>query len=159
MSDDSEKLNYQPADRRSKEVEAEIGSLSSELLDMLRVKGKATPADPMAGPCGAIADAPESYRSVRHPWSLYGVDNKVLGVAMENLAEALPKHGWQVVKRGPAANKNRSLEILAVHLESKSQAEISWMKGQDGHEPLISFAVYSRCFSDPDASASPSSGD
>ncbi len=136
-------------------MEGEVGSLSSELLDVLRVRGKVTKPGPMASPCRVEGGGADSYRSVRHPWSLYGVDNKVLEQAMRNLADGLPQRGWKIVKQGTDSSRNRNLEILAVHLESRTQAEITWRKGLDGHEPLISFAVYSRCFRDPGLSSTP----
>ncbi|MFE6778275.1 hypothetical protein [Streptomyces sp. NPDC057702] len=152
-------MDYQPKDRYGDEVEQEIAALSGELLDVLQAKGEVTKPGPMAGPCRVSAADAEMYRSVRHPWSFYGVDNKVLESAMDNLAKGLPDRGWKIVKNGPDASKNRNPEILAVHLKSRTQAEITWRKGLQGREPLISFAVYSRCFRDPDRSTRPAGED
>ncbi|KUJ64262.1 hypothetical protein ACZ90_56725 [Streptomyces albus subsp. albus] len=140
-------------------MEKEIGSLSSRLLEMLHIKGKVTDLSPAAGPCEVGGLEGAEFRSVRHPWSLYGPDNSTLEKGMRNLVERLPRQGWKVVRNGPDSSKNRNQEILAVHLRTHTQAEVTWMKGLDGHTPIISFAVYSRCFRDPDApGASPTDG-
>jgi hypothetical protein len=119
-------------------------------MGMLQVKGKATDLDPMAGPCDLSGDDTdtEGYRRVNHPWSVYGVDNSVLHTGMNNLADKLPKQGWKIVAHGPDASKNKNLEILAVHRATSTQLAVTWMKGLDGHEPLISIDLDSRCFRD-----------
>lgn len=47
---------------------------------------------------------------------------------------------------GDDGSKNRNTQSLAVHEKALSQAEITWLKGLDGHEPLIEVNLYSRCF-------------
>ncbi|GHJ29022.1 hypothetical protein TPA0910_34550 [Streptomyces hygroscopicus subsp. sporocinereus] len=149
MDGNSSGLEYEPQVRKSRAVEEEVGTLSSRLLEMLKIKGKVTDLAPMASSCQVDDDDTEKYRSVRHPWSMYDVDNNALEKGMDNLAEQLPKQGWRVVKDGPDESRNRNREILAVHTKTHTQMEATWMKGLDGHEPMISFAVYSRCFRDP----------
>ncbi|MFC9224622.1 hypothetical protein ACFT8W_28520 [Streptomyces hygroscopicus] len=149
MDGNSSGLEYEPQVRKSRAVEEEVGTLSSRLLEMLKIKGKVTDLAPMASSCQVDDDDTEKYRSVRHPWSMYDVDNNALEKGMDNLAEQLPKRGWRVVKDGPDESRNRNREILAVHTKTHTQMEATWMKGLDGHEPMISFAVYSRCFRDP----------
>ncbi|WP_145987753.1 hypothetical protein [Streptomyces hygroscopicus] len=149
MDGNSSGLEYEPQVRKSRAVEEEVGTLSSRLLEMLKIKGKVTDLAPMASSCQVDDDDTEKYRSVRHSWSMYDVDNNALEKGMDNLAEQLPKQGWRVVKDGPDESRNRNREILAVHTKTHTQMEATWMKGLDGHEPMISFAVYSRCFRDP----------
>ncbi|WKX72406.1 hypothetical protein [Streptomyces sp. XD-27] len=149
MNEDSSELDYEPKSRSSREVEEEVGSLSSRLLDMTQIKGKVTDLAPMASSCGVSDRDADMYRSVRHPWSIYGVENSVLQKGMEKLVDRLPKEGWRIVKNGPDASKNRNQEILAVHLKTRIQTQVTWKKGLDGRQPLIAFAVYSRCFRDP----------
>ncbi|GLV73711.1 hypothetical protein [Streptomyces hygroscopicus] len=149
MDGNSSGLEYEPQVRKSRAVEEEVGTLSSRLLEMLKIKGKVTDLAPMASSCQVSDDATKKYRSVRHPWSIYDVDNKTLEKGMNNLAAQLPKQGWRVVKDGPDESRNRNREILAVHTKTHTQMEATWRKRPEGDDPLISFAVYSRCFRDP----------
>ncbi|MEV0277153.1 hypothetical protein AB0I22_12300 [Streptomyces sp. NPDC050610] len=141
-------LGYEPQVRDGRKVEQEIGSLSSEVLEAFHVKGKVTEPGPAAGRCDVDGEDAEKYRNVRHPWSLHGLGNDVLGKGMDNLVERLPGKGWKIVERGHDSSRNKNQRILAVHLKTHTQAEVTWMKGLDGHEPLIEVAVYSRCFRD-----------
>ncbi|MGW2324497.1 hypothetical protein ACWC5C_01885 [Streptomyces sp. NPDC001700] len=149
VDEKSSGLDYEPQVRKSRAVEDEVGSLSSRLLEILKIKGKVTDLAPAASSCRVDDGDAKKYRSVRHPWSIYDVDNKTLEKGMNNLAAQLSQQGWRVVEDGPDSSKNRNREILAVHTKTHTQMEATWMKGLDGHEPLISFAVYSRCFRDP----------
>ncbi|MBL1088596.1 MULTISPECIES: hypothetical protein [Streptomyces] len=143
---DSSGLEYDPEVRKSQEVVHEVGGLSSRVLEILAIKGKTTEAGPSVGPCDASGDESRKYRNVRHPWSMYGVENGALEKGMENLHNALPQQGWKVVKYGKDSSRNRNLEIMAVHLETHTQLEATWMKGLDGHAPLIEITLYSRCY-------------
>jgi len=153
MDEKSSGLDYEPQVRKSGAVEEEVGTLSSRLLEALKIKGKVTDIAPMASSCDVSDGNTKKYRVVRHPWSIYDVDNKTLEKGMNNLAARLPQQGWKVVEDGPDSSKNRNREILAVHTKTHTQMEATWMKGLDGHEPIISFAVYSRCFRDPGRSS------
>jgi hypothetical protein len=145
MSHVSEEFGYEPRVRLAGAVKAEVAELSSAVLDMLHVRGRTTEGGPMEVPWDE-GDDPDAYHNITHMWSLYGVDNSVLGQGMASLAEQLPAHGWVVVKNGPDSSRNRNQEILATHLATRAQLEASWKKGLDGHEPLLSFSVYSRFF-------------
>lgn len=149
MNDDGNALGYKPAVRNTEQVKEEVGGLSSRVLEMLGVKGKVTEPGPDVEPCERSASDSADYYKVSHPWSLYGVDNKELQKGMENLGRDLPNQGWKVVKNGKDASKNQNPEILAVHLKTRSQLEATWLKGLDGHEPLIEVTVYSKCFLEP----------
>ncbi|MCF4139881.1 hypothetical protein L1856_28325 [Streptomyces sp. Tue 6430] len=65
---------------------------------------------------------------------------------MANLRQELPNQGWKIEKVGDDGSRNKNMQILAVHTKTLSQAEITWLKGLDGHEPLIEVNLYSRCF-------------
>lgn len=148
MSDVSEVLGYEPRVRPVGAVKEEIAELSSAVLDMVHVKGRVTEGDPMELPWDEGAD-PDAFHNITHLWSLYGVDNAVLERGMASLAGHLPEGGWIVVGNGPDSSRNRNQEILATHLATKTQIDVTWLKGLDGHEPLITFSVYSRCFRAP----------
>lgn len=153
-SSKSSKLSYQPKKRDNREVEHEIGGLSSRILEMLQVKGKVTEPGPYTAACPSGKGDAGDLRWVRHPWSIYGTDRKVLQEGVDNLLESLPKQGWKVVKRGPDMSRNRNLQILAVHLKTHTKLDVTWMKDPGGDRPLIAVTLYSRCFRDPSNTAS-----
>ena len=45
---------------------------------MLNIKGKSTEPGPAAAPCDVPHGISQTYQSIRHPWSLYGVGNDAL---------------------------------------------------------------------------------
>jgi hypothetical protein len=149
MGEKSSGLEYEPQVRKSGAVEEEVGTLSSRLLEALKIKGKVTDIAPMASSCDVGDGDTKRYRVVRHPWSIYDVDNKTLEKGMNNLAARLPQQGWKVVKDGPDTSKNRNRRILAVHTKTHVQMDATWRKRDEGDDPIISFSVYSRCFRDP----------
>lgn len=153
MKDNENTPGYKPEMRSIEEVKEEVGGLSSRVLEMLRIKGKVTEPGPDVEPCETSASNSVNYYKISHPWSLYGVENKELEKGMENLGRDLPNQGWKVVKNGKDASKNQNLEILAVHLKTRSQLEVTWLRGLDGNEPLIEVTLYSRCFRDSDSAA------
>jgi hypothetical protein len=131
-------------------VTSQVADESRAVAGMVHVTGKTTEAAPPRGTPTNMScdedneDSPE--RQMAQSWSLYGVDNTVLGKGMADLAAGLPKQGWKVVKNGPDASMNRNQEIQATHLATETQIDVTWMKGLDGHEPLVHFDVYSPCF-------------
>ncbi|MFC0599711.1 hypothetical protein [Streptomyces palmae] len=74
MDEDSGKLGYEQRVRDSRDVEDEVGRVSSGLLDMLHTKGKVTEPGPMALMCPAGEGPGRDLRWVSHPWSMYGVE-------------------------------------------------------------------------------------
>jgi hypothetical protein len=141
----SDDFGYEPRVRPAGEVKAEVAALSSAVLDMVCVKARITEAGPMELPWDEGVD-PDEFHNVTHLWSLYGVDNALLEQGMTSLADHLPERDWTVVKNGPDSSRNRNQEILAVHLPTRAQLEATWKQGLDGHEPLITFSLYSRFF-------------
>jgi hypothetical protein len=132
------------------DVKSQVADESGAVAGMTHVTGKTTEAAPPRGTPTDMScdedneDSPD--RQMAQSWSLYGVDNTTLGKGMADLAAGLPKQGWKVVKNGPDSSRNRNQEIQATHLATKTQLEATWMKGLDGHEPLVHFDVYSDCF-------------
>ncbi|MFI6060333.1 hypothetical protein [Streptomyces sp. NPDC051286] len=139
-------LGYEPKSRSTETVKSEVAKLSSGLVDAMRIKAKVTEPGPSVAPCDSgDSDSGKLYR-VRHSWSAYGVGNDVLGKGMANLRQSLPSQGWKIEKVGDDGSRNKNMQILTVHEETRSQAEITWLKGLDGNEPLIEVNLYSRCF-------------
>ncbi|MFF1734261.1 hypothetical protein [Streptomyces sp. NPDC058247] len=126
--------------------------MSSEILDAMSVKSKVTEPGPNVAPCDSEDSDSGKLYTVRHPWSAYGVGADVMEKGMANLRQNLPKQGWKIVKVGDDGSKNKNMQVLAVHEKTRTQADITWLKGLDGHEPLIDVNVYSRCFRSADGS-------
>ncbi|MFE1172138.1 hypothetical protein [Streptomyces sp. NPDC058773] len=148
VKSDASGLEYEPEERDTQQVVREVGTLSSRVLEMLNTKGKSTEPGPAAAPCDVPHDTSRTHQSVRHPWSFYGVGNDALEKGMTNLHRALPEEGWKVVKYGKDSSRNRNLEMMAVHLKTHTQLEVTWLKGLDGHTPLLEITLYSRCFTE-----------
>ncbi|WP_327290430.1 hypothetical protein [Streptomyces sp. NBC_01198] len=136
--------------RDPRTVESEVGAQSVAVRQMTQVTGRTTAGAPPDGtPSDVSCDEDDDNSPDRQRlqmWSLYGVANTTLSEAMTHLAAGLPAHGWKVVQNGPDSSRNRNQEILAVHKATKIQLDATWMKGLDGHEPLITFYVSSPCF-------------
>ncbi|MFR9800379.1 hypothetical protein ACL02U_31445 [Streptomyces sp. MS06] len=134
--------------RNSHTVEDEVSSLSSRVLDMLKVKGKVT--EPGAYTTHCSDDDPSKGFWVRHPWSLYGLDNAELGEGFANLKRSLPDNGWKITMEGNDGSRNKNPEVKAVHEKTHTQLDVSWLKGLDGNTPLLDVTVYSQCFKKSD---------
>ncbi|MFI7294077.1 hypothetical protein [Streptomyces sp. NPDC050121] len=139
-------LDYEPKSRSTDTVKTEISELSSRIFDAMSIKSKATKPGPNVQPCDSgDGDSGKLYR-IRHPWSGYGAGNDVMEKGMANLRQGLPHQGWKIDKVGNDGSKNKNMQILTVHEKTLSQAEITWLKGLDGHEPLIEVNLYSKRF-------------
>lgn len=134
--------------RNAAAMEEQVSSLSSSVLDMMNVKGKVT--EPGATTTHCSDDDPGEGFWVMHPWSLYGIDNSKLGEGFANLKKALPENGWKIVFDGHDSSRNKNLEVKAVHEKTRTQLEVSWLKGLDGNTPLLDVNLYSQCFKKSD---------
>ncbi|WP_314219132.1 hypothetical protein [Streptomyces zaehneri] len=139
-------MDYEPKSRSTETVKTEVSELSSQIFDVMSVKSKVTEPGPTVQPCESGDDDSGKLYRVRHSWSAYQAGNDIMEKAMANLRQGLPKQGWKVEKVGNDGSKNKNMQILTVHENTLSQAEITWLKGLDGHEPLIEVNLYSRCF-------------
>ncbi|MFI5877782.1 hypothetical protein [Streptomyces sp. NPDC051554] len=139
-------MGYEPKSRSTETVKGEISKLSSQIFDVMSIKSKVTEPGPNVQPCGSGDGGSGELNRIRHPWSAYGVGNDVMEKGMANLRQGLPKQGWKIEKVGDDGSSNKNMQILVVHEKTLSQAEITWLKGLDGNEPLIEVNLYSRCF-------------
>ncbi len=115
---------------------------------MFGVKGEVT--EPGAYTSHCSDDDPSKGYWVRHPWSLYGIDNSKLGEGFANLKESLPHNGWKIVFDGHDSSRNKNLEVKAVHEKTHTQLDVTWMKGLDGNAPLLGVVIRSECFKKAD---------
>ncbi|MCP9205709.1 hypothetical protein [Streptomyces cucumeris] len=131
----------------------EAGRLSSELYDLLRVKGRTTAPGPGVGPCGDLD--PDTFYVIRHPWSVYGVPADELRTAWEGLREDLPRHGWTIVTEGREETVAAAPYLIAdcARAPFTLKATLLIPTARDtgrGAEPGIGFTLVSACFRVPE---------
>ncbi|NUV80673.1 hypothetical protein G6W52_12240 [Streptomyces sp. CAI-155] len=133
------------------EVDAETKQISSQILDIIAVKGVTSKSGPGVSTCDG-AERGKLFL-MRHPWSLTGASDAELAKAMNRLKEDLPKHGWKIVGYGPNSSKAKSLELTADHIEKKFAVKVElWEKnsGGDSNEPTLLVNVVSACYQVPE---------
>ncbi|MFB6905359.1 hypothetical protein ACFCWB_13970 [Streptomyces bacillaris] len=133
------------------DVDAETKQISSQILDIIAVKGVMSKSGPGVSAC----DGGERGKMflMRHPWSLTGSSDAELQEAMSRLKKDLPKHGWKIVDYGPNSSKAKSLELTADHVEKKFAVKVEfWEKnsGGDSNEPTLLVNVVSACYQVPE---------
>ncbi|MEV0281617.1 hypothetical protein AB0I22_35245 [Streptomyces sp. NPDC050610] len=143
-----EKLNYKPVERDVDTAKKETKAVSSQLLDMMGIKGKVTQGGPGVSSC-EDDDAQDLYL-LRHPWSLYEVPDETLEKGMANLRKQLPEHGWKILKDGKANSKDQDPEILAENKKLQHAAHITWNRQTTTEKPMIHISVVSACFRAPE---------
>ncbi|MFF2780757.1 hypothetical protein ACFVU3_38415 [Streptomyces sp. NPDC058052] len=133
--------------RDSATVREDVEKTSSQVMDMLALKGKTTEAGAMVAPCGGY-DADEHVYRARHPWSLYGVPFSEMEKAVDRLRTELPKNGWVIVKDGVDASKARSPQIVAESGGRAFSVDVRLQKaGDTGNAPaFIEVTVESACY-------------
>ncbi|MFF0507193.1 hypothetical protein ACFYUH_26820 [Streptomyces fimicarius] len=152
MTDQAESGASKPVGTRSiDDVDAETKEISSQILDVIAVKGKMSKSGPGVSTCEG-AERGKLFL-MRHPWSLTGSSDAELMRAMTRLKEDLPKHGWKIVKYGRNSSKAKSLELTADHAEKKFAVNVElWEKdsGGDTNDPTLLVNVVSACYQVPD---------
>lgn len=145
---DVQKLNYEPEELSVDSARSKTKSVSSQLLEMIGVKGKVTQPGPGLAKCDDEPDAKDLY-IMNHPWSVYGVSNDILKQGMENLRKSLPERGWKILKDGETKSVARDPEILAENKKLRYAAHIVWMRTSASGRPMINVTVVSGCFRAP----------
>ncbi|WP_136015297.1 hypothetical protein [Streptomyces rhizosphaericola] len=133
------------------DVDAETKQISSQILDIIAVKGVMSKSGPGVSTCDG-GKRGEMFL-MRHPWSLTGSSDAELQEAMSRLKDDLPKHGWKIVGYGPNSSKAKSLELTADHVEKKFAVKVEfWEKdsGGDSNEPTLLVNVVSACYQVPE---------
>ncbi|MFJ2088705.1 hypothetical protein ACIOEW_05495 [Streptomyces sp. NPDC087901] len=130
-------------------VKADAERASSQILELIDIKGTVTEPGAMTMPCSGY-DSAEVYRA-RHPWSIYKAPFTDMQKAMNRLRVGLPKDGWKIVKDGPDRSQGKSPQIIAesegrelaidVRLHKEVKAENS--------PPMLELTVESRCYRSP----------
>ncbi|MDT3396095.1 hypothetical protein RKE29_05465 [Streptomyces sp. B1866] len=100
-----------PKTREVHDVEKEAQELSSQILEIINLRGKVSEPGPGVALCGEKDS--EKYYVIHHPWSVAEVPVEDLRQAMTRLREEMPKKGWKVTKYGPDQSPSRSLALKA----------------------------------------------
>jgi hypothetical protein len=137
--------------RDQEETSAETKRVSSEIYDLIGVKG--TTSKGGAGVMSCEGKDTEKFYAMKHPWSLTAGTDEELAGAMERLKTELPKRGWKIVKYGPDSSPSKNLELTADNDERKFGVHISfWRKnsGGDTNPPSLIIDVISGCYEVPE---------
>ncbi|MEU6664409.1 hypothetical protein [Streptomyces sp. NPDC046727] len=141
--------------RDERAVKQSVERASSDILDILAVKGKVTQSGAVATPCTAYPEEDEVHR-MRHPWSVYGVPGDDLERAMDRVRSQLPAKGWKIVKDGPDKSRAKLPQIVADSPDGHLSADLRlWLEPADSkRSSMIEVTVVSDCFrSKPDGTA------
>lgn len=144
-------LGYKPEVRDIAKAKDEVNSISSRVLDWMKVRGSVTEPSAAAHKCEAVDPDFTKYYVVNHPWSVYDLKKGSFDEAMDNLRKTLPEKGWKITKDGPMRTKDADPEIVAVQPDSHHTLTVQWLKpARPGRKELISVDVDSRCFRAPE---------
>ncbi|MEV4998522.1 hypothetical protein [Streptomyces niveus] len=120
--------------------------VSSELYDLIGIKGKASETGPGVSECGD--KDPEKYFTIFHPWTFTPASADQLEGVMERLKTELPKNGWKVVKYGRDNSKNKNLSLTADNDEKKYSVQIAYFAKDES--PNLNLMLASGCYQVPD---------
>lgn len=150
MSDDK-KVEVRNEQATKKNVE----NASSEILDIMALKGKLTQSGALSTPCPSYASEDKVHR-MRHPWSIYGVSGQDLEQALNRVRKELPTKGWKIIKDGPDKSQAKLPQIVANSPDGHMSADIRlWVEPAGSkRSSMIEVTVVSDCFRS-DESATP----
>ncbi|GLF97561.1 hypothetical protein [Streptomyces yaizuensis] len=117
--------------------------VSSEILDLVGVKGDATEPGPRVSECGGDRDR-ETYYQMRHPWSLVPAPGQRLDGVMERLRDELPKHGWKIVQFERDNSRNQNFRLTADHDDRKFSVRVVHLAKNE--PPQLSITIVSGCY-------------
>ncbi|MFH8986560.1 hypothetical protein [Streptomyces sp. NPDC017940] len=143
----------EPQKREEKDATDDAAKLSSQILDIMDLKGKVTKAAPGAYSCGDRNH--DKYYAVHHPWSVYAVSVPDMEKAMKRLKEELPQRGWKVTGYGPDSSRAKSLQLGAEFPERKFKVVITLQdrRGRSKDPSILEVDLGSACFQYPDKSS------
>ncbi|MFG3657800.1 hypothetical protein [Streptomyces sp. NPDC047706] len=145
LSDDTSDEIPSAGTSTSRDASDATERVSSEIYELIGVKGKASDSRPTVMDCPK-RDSKEYFR-ILHSWSFYPAAASDLAVAMERLKTELPKNGWEIVEYGPDTSKNRNIALTADNDRNKAGVHIVQMSKND--PPKLSLDVVSGCYKVP----------
>lgn len=130
----------------SRDAADTMEKVSSEIYDLLGVKGKAS--DNLPGVTDCSDKDTKKYFRIFHPWSFTPASASDLDRAMERLKGELPKRGWKIVGYGPNTSKNKNIVLTAENDKKKVSVKVTNMA--KGDPPTLSLTLVSGCYQVPD---------
>lgn len=124
----------------------EAEKVSSEIYDLIGIKGKASETGP--GVTGCSGKDEEKFFQIFHKWSFMPASAADLDGLMERLKRDLPKHGWKIVEYGRDTSMNRNVELTADNDQKKHSVYIVHRAKQN--PPKLSLMVVSGCYRVPE---------
>ncbi|MDX3323529.1 MULTISPECIES: hypothetical protein [Streptomyces] len=139
-------------------VERRVAGASSQILDIIGLKGQAQPSEPFPLACSGYASE-EGVIRMRHPWSFYGASDTDLRAAIGRLRKDLPTSGWKIVKDGTDGSQVDSPQIIANSDDGQLSVDLVLSTEPAGGEykSSIEVVVVSTCFRQ-EPGATPSAG-
>lgn len=122
---------------------------SSQVLDMIGLKGKVTDGPPLPLPCEGYEPEGKVER-VDHPWSIYDLPYEELEQAYTRMRTTLPAKGWKVTQDGPDETAAKTPTLRADAPDGDYAVELQLMENRKHPtaktKALIAVTVVSRCF-------------
>ncbi|MET7638234.1 hypothetical protein [Streptomyces sp. NPDC005438] len=133
--------------RAQNDVEERTKKVSSEILDLIPVKGKTTDTGPRATPC-ENRDRERHFR-MTHTWSLTPPeqDRPQLKEVMAHLKRTLSKDGWEIRSYGRDSSPNQNLGLVADHDGRGFSVNVVHYAKDD--PPKLTVRVISACYRVP----------
>ncbi|WP_256105708.1 hypothetical protein [Streptomyces sp. ODS05-4] len=120
--------------------------ISSELYDLIGLRGKATEPGPGISECAG--KDPEKFFTVFHAWTFTPASPDQLKGVMERLKSDMPRDGWKIVEYGPDSSNNKNLTLTADHDAKKYSVKIAHFAKDT--KPNLNLFVTSGCYQVPD---------
>ncbi|MFF4182190.1 hypothetical protein ACFYZ9_03285 [Streptomyces sp. NPDC001691] len=122
--------------------------VSSELYDLIGIKGKTSSTQPGVKECGGKDR--DRYFSIFHPWDITPASTSTaeLEGVVERMRQELPKHGWKVVEYGRDTSMNKNLSLTADNDEKKVSVKLG--AHAKGTPPSLGLMIVSGCYQVPD---------
>ncbi|MGW2817814.1 hypothetical protein [Streptomyces sp. NPDC001415] len=132
----------------SSDAAGAMEKVSSELYDLIGIKGKASDTQPGVTECSGKDR--DKYFSIFHPWDLTPASTSTaeLEGVVERLRQELPKHGWKVVEYGRDTSMNKNLSLTADNDEKKVSVKLG--AHTKNTPPTLGLMVVSGCYQIPE---------
>ncbi|MFF8956309.1 hypothetical protein [Streptomyces sp. NPDC014894] len=121
--------------------------ISSEILDLIGIKGETSEGGPRVSECGDGKDR-ETYYQMRHPWSLTPPSGDQLAGVMERLKKKLPQQGWKIVHYERDSSPNKNLRLTGDNDERKFSVSVVHLAKNE--RPQLTVTVVSGCYQVPE---------
>ncbi|WP_030896280.1 hypothetical protein [Streptomyces sp. NRRL F-5053] len=134
--------------RDQTEADDQTKRVSSEILDLIPVKGEVSKPGPRVTPCGDKDT--DKFFQLLHTWTLTpeAKDRPKLAAAMKSLKKSLPEHGWEIKSFARDSSRNRNLALVADHDKKKFSVNIVHFAKDDPAK--LTVRVISGCYQVPE---------